>query len=343
MKFTAAIALACIAHLLPAAWAQETSPPTNIFEIQKRADALMEKARELSDIHSPNGPSFRLKATFSFTGKDLDIVEGTYTEVWVSRSKWMRETNVKNWRRIETAGLTRLYRLDNETNFPAQASRLSSLTEIFPSAAQPLEYASISDSPATNARAQCAVTEPDTSNLKSAFCFEKKNGLLLKKIVPEIRPRNVVAYSCEYNSFHKVLNRWFPYEINCYEDRHLRLSARIVEISPEPSPDPALFAAPQGAIELGNCPSKLQPPHAVSTPEPTAPPSSHGQGSEVVLSVVVDEKGQPQNVQVASSGGATFDEKAIKALRQWRFKPAICNGEPMPAQMNVEFDFPAYR
>jgi len=302
----------------------------------------MDKARELSDIHSPNIVPFRLKATFSFVGKDLETVEGTYSEIWVSRSKWRRETTVKNWHRIEIAGATRLYLLDNEAGFPVQAARLTRLTDIFPPAAEPLQYASLSDSPQANPVAQCAMTEPDASNRKSAFCFDNKKGLLLEKILPEVRPRNVVAYSCDYNSFHKVLNHWFPYEMTCYEDRHRKLSAKVVDLSPEPAPDPALFIPPQGAIELGNCPATLKPPRAVSAPEPTPPSGSH-QGSEVVLSVVVDEKGQPQNVQVASSGGAAYDEKATKALRQWRFKPATCNGEPMPAQMNVEFDFPAFR
>src|ERR1700758_147247 len=142
---------ACLAPLCPATRAQDSSPqPINVFEIQKRADALMDKARQLSDIHSPNIPPFRLKATFSFVGKDLETVEGTYSEIWVSRSKWRRETTVKNWHRIEIAGATRLYLLNNEAGFPAQATRLSGLTNIFPPAAEPLQYTSLTDSPQVN-------------------------------------------------------------------------------------------------------------------------------------------------------------------------------------------------
>src|SRR5277367_4778453 len=100
MRASIVLTVAFIVLRHTASLAQDPPAP----DIQKRADALLEKARQLSNIRSPNAPAFRLKATFSFTGRDLETVEGTYTEVWISRSQWRREILVKDFHRIEVAG-----------------------------------------------------------------------------------------------------------------------------------------------------------------------------------------------------------------------------------------------
>ena len=79
-------------------------PETQKSDAQLHAESLMERARKLSDIRSNGAPAFRLKATFSFIGLDLNTAHGTYEEVWVSPSQWWRETVVDNRRRIEVGG-----------------------------------------------------------------------------------------------------------------------------------------------------------------------------------------------------------------------------------------------
>jgi TonB family protein len=55
--------------------------------------------------------------------------------------------------------------------------------------------------------------------------------------------------------------------------------------------------------------------------------------------VAVDAIGKPQNMTVSKSGGKRLDEAALEAARKWRFKPATCNGELIPAQINIGFNF----
>jgi hypothetical protein len=47
-------------------------------DAQPRGQALLERARQRSDIRAPNSPAFRLRATFSSVGKDLATVQGSY-------------------------------------------------------------------------------------------------------------------------------------------------------------------------------------------------------------------------------------------------------------------------
>lgn len=60
------------------------------------------------------------------------------------------------------------------------------------------------------------------------------------------------------------------------------------------------------------------------------------------LLVVVDAAGRPTNIRVGSSLGMGLDEKAIEAVRKWRFEPAQKDGHPVNVDIAVEVDFHLY-
>ena len=62
----------------------------------------------------------------------------------------------------------------------------------------------------------------------------------------------------------------------------------------------------------------------------------------VVLWLVIDADGLPQNLKVQRSLGMGLDEEAIKAVKRWRFEPAMRNGQPVPVMINVEVNFRLY-
>ena len=59
----------------------------------------------------------------------------------------------------------------------------------------------------------------------------------------------------------------------------------------------------------------------------------------VVLFVVVDEKGHPHDLKVIRPLGLGLDQKAIEAMEQWRFKPGMKDGRPVPVQATIEVNF----
>jgi TonB family protein len=62
----------------------------------------------------------------------------------------------------------------------------------------------------------------------------------------------------------------------------------------------------------------------------------------VALQIVVDTKGLPENIQVVRHLGMGLDQKAIEAVKQYRFKPAMYHGHPVPVSIIVEVDFHLY-
>jgi periplasmic protein TonB len=59
----------------------------------------------------------------------------------------------------------------------------------------------------------------------------------------------------------------------------------------------------------------------------------------VSLQLIVDAQGNPQNVHVTKHLGMGLDEKAIEAVRQYRFKPAMYQGHPVAVQIVVDVEF----
>jgi periplasmic protein TonB len=61
-----------------------------------------------------------------------------------------------------------------------------------------------------------------------------------------------------------------------------------------------------------------------------------------VVSLIVDAQGNPQRVQVVRHLGMGLDEKAVEAVRQYRFKPATLQGKAVPVEVNIEVNFRIY-
>jgi TonB family protein len=62
------------------------------------------------------------------------------------------------------------------------------------------------------------------------------------------------------------------------------------------------------------------------------------QGS-VLLSVIVDTAGNATQIRVTRALGLGLDEKAIEAVKQWKFEPGKFNGRPVPVQASIEVNF----
>jgi TonB family protein len=62
----------------------------------------------------------------------------------------------------------------------------------------------------------------------------------------------------------------------------------------------------------------------------------------VLLWVVVGPDGRPRDVRVQRSLGMGLDEKALEAVRRWRFEPSMLDGRAVAVQVNIEVNFRLY-
>jgi TonB family protein len=59
----------------------------------------------------------------------------------------------------------------------------------------------------------------------------------------------------------------------------------------------------------------------------------------VVMDVVVQDDGTVGDVKVTESLDAGLDVEAVKAVKQWLFKPGTRNGKPVPVRVAIEMTF----
>jgi TonB family protein len=82
------------------------------------------------------------------------------------------------------------------------------------------------------------------------------------------------------------------------------------------------------------------PPVTTLSSEPGYPTGAEGnKDPSVLLALVVDTQGKPQDLKVSQSGGKAFEEEAFNTVQKWGFKPATCDGEPMPVEIRVQVNF----
>jgi TonB family protein len=88
----------------------------------------------------------------------------------------------------------------------------------------------------------------------------------------------------------------------------------------------------------------ISAPRAISTPDPQYTEEARRAKTQgtCILWLVVDAEGNPRDIRVAHGLGYGLESKAIEAVKQWRFEPALKDGKPVNVQIRVEVAFRLY-
>lgn len=109
------------------------------------------------------------------------------------------------------------------------------------------------------------------------------------------------------------------------------------QAAPEAASAPVLRkaeAAPEAALPIGG---PVSSPVLVHRVDPILPESMRDRfvtGSPIVLEAVISENGDVANVKVLRSH-PPFDAAAVAAVRQWKYRPALRGGRPVPVYLVV--------
>jgi TonB family protein len=82
----------------------------------------------------------------------------------------------------------------------------------------------------------------------------------------------------------------------------------------------------------------IKPAHVISTTDVNLTPEAVETlpfGAEVVLKLNVDEKGQPQDIQVVKSPSQSLEGPVADAVRLYRFRPAMLDNQPIETPMTL--------
>jgi TonB family protein len=119
--------------------------------------------------------------------------------------------------------------------------------------------------------------------------------------------------------------------------------AAALELEAREARAPRLRELEGEQVELDTVPLSevSRPPELIEQIEPNYSDEGRigrSQGT-VAIRVEIDDTGVPRNLRVVRRIGLGLDENALKAVRQWRFRPARQRGRPVACRLTYEINF----
>ena len=108
------------------------------------------------------------------------------------------------------------------------------------------------------------------------------------------------------------------------------------QVSAPPIPAPVAPAAPVSASAPG-----VTSPRPIYRVEPSytdGARTSKLQGS-VLLGIIINDQGRPEEIKVIRSLDPGLDEQAVQAVQQWQFTPGMKDGAPVSVTAVIEVNF----
>jgi len=97
------------------------------------------------------------------------------------------------------------------------------------------------------------------------------------------------------------------------------------------------FGPASAPLALPRC-GNVRPPEALLTPDPLLPAAE--ENLLVRVSFIVGSDGHVYSAFVLNSAGPDDDRAVLRTVRQWRYRPALCNGVPTDFEARVRFSIP---
>ena len=70
-----------------------------------------------------------------------------------------------------------------------------------------------------------------------------------------------------------------------------------------------------------------------------APAKAAGTQGTVVLDTVISTDGVPEEISVVASPSDDLTQSALEAVRQWRYRPTLLNGNPVEVTTEVRVSY----
>jgi protein TonB len=103
---------------------------------------------------------------------------------------------------------------------------------------------------------------------------------------------------------------------------------------------PALAAPKEFSLGTEN-EQDFRPAVALASPHPEIPSEMHEEcfKSCCIARFLIKQDGKFDVKLLTSTGNEDLDEIALKTLKQWKFRPATLNGEPVPSTRRIKIQF----
>jgi TonB family protein len=124
-----------------------------------------------------------------------------------------------------------------------------------------------------------------------------------------------------------------PGRVAMYVPVRFRLDRQIYDARlPSATEENEIFQIAEGGITVPRIISRVEPSY-------TEEARTAKVGGSVVLFAEISRAGTVENVVVLHKLGKGLDESAVRAIKQWKFSPALKDGRPVAVMITIEMNF----
>lgn len=287
--------------------------------------SALQRIAEQSDLQAPASSAFRLRARFhlpELSGADAD---GVYQLYWTSPTQWREETSAGAYKEVRVAVDGKFWEANSAGRRPWRMRQLASLLNV-----------------KNHFRFEPAALRLDSRRQpERCFVFQRRYDpparYCLRDGGQSVRSEEG-PFEYEYRSFADFSGRTFPRAMTAYENGKQVIEVAVEELAASASFESGLFARPEGSVE--RC-LKPVPPEIIEAPEPRYPGSAVAAGTDGVVEVYarIGTDGKVHDPVIIRVPSKAFADTTIQALAKWTFRPASCDGTPVPFDTILEVTY----
>lgn len=164
-------------------------------------------------------------------------------------------------------------------------------------------------------------------------CFDRATSVLVRE------DGGFDFHDLEFQDFGVIDQKFFPRRIIVRDGGHVIVDVKEISIT-KVAPTPDAFAPPAVLPGLATC-DEPTPPSKIKDAVPDIPRdqlrSMHD--ATVYLFGIVGTGGSIQGLSVEYSPNGSFSASAVDAVKQWRYAPARCVDEAVPAEIELRVQY----
>jgi TonB family protein len=299
-----------------------------------------------NQLETSKTPAFHLKAsfeTFDYLGKPDG--SGTVESFWDGTSRFRRVVTYRDHARTEIHTEKSVYLQGQGFTSSLSMNRLiSGFFYPLPNPTQ-MAHSDLSYKPITvsGVSMDCVIVSPkplpgaSASFQQNVYCLTKDSHILR---LAQMSQHMILGYN-DLTMFH---GRSVPRSLMLMQGPIVRGRMHIEEISDWSSPDNDMFRVPEGSDELvstARVGSGVVQGLAIKQPAPNYPMHArlaHITGN-VVLHALISRSGDISDLEIVSSPDPYLADAAMSAVRYWKYKPYLLNGQPVEVDTMITVNF----
>jgi TonB family protein len=302
------------------------------------------RARQMIDLEA-SGIPFHFKATYVASGDTESTGNGTYEEWWQSKDLWRKEATLGDYRYVEIQNGEKHSIYGSWTYVPLRirevmGQQLSHLG----SSKERADWKFSARAEGSEVQEIATQEHPCGSRFKDFVCTREieftKRGWLHSYRVDDL--------SESFTDYQPFGDLYFPMKMALTLRGDVLLTAEVVTLENILRSDPgAIDTRIPADLHAASLPVEdaaakdVSPPkliHAARMKYPQSERKSHP-NRVVVVACTLDATGAVREPYVLLSDGTEFDQAAMDAVRQYRFRPAMKGGVPAMADVHLVMDF----